>query len=198
MGVRKQSEGLNVRLEVKALLWYDMLSQEKTVWSPPPPSTTTRPPSMLQASVINVLTCIIDAWHYDNGSESTRGGGGVRVVWVCVCWGGGCNSVWLDTNRPSYEGRTVDRPLPKETIKQKMWIWHHQFRTEFISDVTVSAFLSSLHLSQCLSLPISVLISASSERSPRLVGRWRGPKTWYAVRQGAVKEVFCHTQCSLV
>ncbi|TKS89584.1 Tumor necrosis factor receptor superfamily member 16 [Collichthys lucidus] len=28
---------------------------------------------MLQASVINVLTCIIDAWHYDNGSESTRG-----------------------------------------------------------------------------------------------------------------------------
>lgn len=83
---------------------------------------------------------------------------GVRVVWQCVSVGRGrgcSNSVRLDTNRPTLQGRAMDRPLPKETIKQKMWIWHRQFRTEFLSNVRASACLSSLHFPQHLRVYLS-------------------------------------------
>lgn len=38
---------------------------------PTPGTPPLSSPSLLQTSVINVSTCIIDVWHYDNGSESS-------------------------------------------------------------------------------------------------------------------------------
>lgn len=51
---------------------YLVLQKENSVsFSPPSPISLSL---QAAATVINVLTCIIDAWHYDNGSESPRGG----------------------------------------------------------------------------------------------------------------------------
>lgn len=175
---------------------------------PPPRSITSPlllqpPPSMLQASVINVLTCIIDAWHYDNGFESTHGEGrGVRVVWVrlfeervmqeIMGWGVRGVTVWLDWWRQFVH-------FLKDIIKPKWTSDTTNFRRIHLKWHGLRFFpFVSVSLSMCLSLLISVLISASSERSPRLVGQWRSPKTWYTMRQHNHPSVSYHTQFSCV
>lgn len=65
-----------------------------------------------------------------------------------------------------------------------MWrthIWHHQFKAQLHTQIhrvlkwhDLLFFSPSVRV--CLSLPISAVISASSEHSPRLVGQWRRPK----------------------
>lgn len=97
-------------LDLMGKYCYDMICSARKRPAACPRLPLFQPPSMMQASVINVLTCIIDAWHYDNGSKSTHGEEGARIVWSVWGEGIGCrgkwgDTVWLDIIRPTKEGR---------------------------------------------------------------------------------------------
>lgn len=98
---------------------YDTICSARTRPAACPHLPLFQPPSMMQASVINVLTCIIDAWHYDNGSKSTHGEEGVRIVWSVWREGiTGENGV-TEYDWTSSGPQMIDRPLPIDITNQK-------------------------------------------------------------------------------
>lgn len=79
----------------------------------------------LPLSVINVLTCIIDAWHYDNGSESTQGEWGwAQSECVVVGDNGGEGGVtvhdWTLTDPHARGRREGVYSTPRDIIMAKM------------------------------------------------------------------------------
>lgn len=133
--------------------------------TPPPPAPPHHPStqSLLQASVINALACIIDVWHYDNGSKSTWVGGGVGRGVAGGCGGGRLLQTLHDWMSAHLEMTREIRLL--SLLKPPV---------ESRSADTASVFLSSVLLSQGLTVSPQLTFNHRNIRASTVAG---GPRT---------------------
>ncbi len=120
--------------------------------SPPPPSPPTLPCCRL-ALLMYWLALLMHGIMIMALRALMKRGWGLRVVWVCVSeeregvagdtgvGGGGGNSVWLDTNRPTYKGGMVVCSLSKDIMKQKCE--EPAFDTSNLGQSCTSGFVSN-------------------------------------------------------